>query len=134
MQNLVLVNELGVLLRVNDSGQYAREEPIGKLEGSREVSLTKLLKLFSLFILRPALRKGEVFIVCENTEILANDIVEVIDHSGDCFDLIGIHLYIIFRFFLFLFGLLVIFQVLNDFLGLFLLLGYVFEFVLEFFG
>jgi len=50
--------------------------------------LEELVKFLHNSISRSAVSKGKVIILSINREILCHNIIELIDHRSDCFDLI----------------------------------------------
>ena len=80
VQNLEAMDKLARLLRVIDSWKNVGLEPILDSEISLEMCVEKLIKLFLQGFCRSTFRKREVFIVCELAEILAKNVLKVIQH------------------------------------------------------
>mmetsp|Transcript_39337 Transcript_39337/g.29052 ORF Transcript_39337/g.29052 Transcript_39337/m.29052 type:complete len:91 (-) Transcript_39337:842-1114(-) len=70
VEDLVLVDELGVGLHEDYARQDALSEPVLELEGAAQVEAGELAELFRYLLLGSALGEGEVLHVRIHTEVL----------------------------------------------------------------
>ena len=129
IHDLVGIDELGAAIQVENSGKHAWLKAVLELEVAGEVLLEKLVELVLGLFRRSTVCEREIVILRVNRKVLGDDVVEFVDHRGDCLDFIRIDHHLLFILLLgfalrllFLFNWLFpffIFLFLHVFLGLF---------------
>ena len=90
VQNLVRIDELRVPLKQVDSRKHFLVKPIFKLVVSGKVCRYEILKLSVQLLLGATLGEGKVLIVGINAVVFVNDVLKIVNHRRESFDLVRI--------------------------------------------
>lgn len=96
------MDEFASLLRIKKSGDHVLKELVLDAEVTLEVLIEELKELLLQLLRGSTLCEGKVFVVGELTEVLREDVFEVVKHLVKCLDLccINFSLFNLFNFIL----------------------------------